>query len=505
MPGRLPADLHDPRSRIYRTGDLVRLTPAGAFVVAGRRDRQVKLNGNRIEPAEIENFLRQSVNVKDAAVVADKTGDSVRLIAFVVAQPGIAGDIVGELRREIRRALPLYLQPARIIQLAAMPLLPGAKIDEHALLAEAAQAVAQPMAAEPAALSARVTGIADNVHATWTRVLGRASLDADLSFDAAGGDSLEMLRFIFLLEEQLGRRLPLDLFYLGLRPSDFVAVLDQPAAGALTADRRQTVFLLPGIAGFQPSLARIRALCSHRLNVVALPYPGWQAMVQPGASFATIVDDIIAQIVTHAPTGPIRLLGHSFGGWVGYHAAAALIHAGRSVPYLGLLDTGGGEFTPQPVPRLRRFISLATWRAFITDFRADPWLTILRRTLPGARASRPPWRDMLLWLSKFHAPRSLRPTAFLVHQYLSQALRVALAKNAIAETHMEPIATPTFLFRAADERHGGPDDDGWRARCPNLKLLRVPGTHVTMTDDENLQALCQQIVETTALAGEQAT
>ena len=501
VPGRLPADPHAPQTRIYRTGDLVRLTSEGAFVVAGRRDRQVKINGNRIEPAEIENFLRQSLNVKDAAVVADTTGDNVRLIAFVVAQPGIEGDIVGELRREIRRALPLHLQPARIIQLATMPLLPGAKIDEHALLARAAL----PVAAEPFAPPALATGTAYSVQATWTRILGRASHDADLPFDAAGGDSLEMLRFIFLLEEQLGRRLPLDLFYLGLRPSDFVAALDQPSdAGTLIADRRQTVFLLPGIAGFQPSLARIRALCSHRLNIVALPYPGWQAMVQPGVSFSTIVEDSIAQIVAHAPTGPIRLLGHSFGGWVAYHAAAALIRAGRSVTYLGLLDTGGGELAPQPAPRLRRFVSPATWRAFLTEFRADPWLTILRRTLPGARASRRPLRDLLLMLAKFHAPLALRPTAFLVHQYLSQSLRVALAKHAIAETNMGPIATPTFLFRAADEQHGGPDDDGWRARCPNLKLLRVPGTHITMTDDENLPTLCQKIVETTSLGTEAA-
>lgn len=45
-------------SRLYRTGDLGRLHPSGLLQCLGRRDRQIKIRGIRIEPTEIELALR---------------------------------------------------------------------------------------------------------------------------------------------------------------------------------------------------------------------------------------------------------------------------------------------------------------------------------------------------------------------------------------------------------------------------------------------------------------
>ena len=51
--------------------------------VAGRVDRQVKINGVRIEPAEIEAVLRAEPAVTDAVVVAHTVSGNVRLHGFV--------------------------------------------------------------------------------------------------------------------------------------------------------------------------------------------------------------------------------------------------------------------------------------------------------------------------------------------------------------------------------------------------------------------------------------
>ncbi|MEV5777949.1 AMP-binding protein [Streptomyces antimycoticus] len=61
----------DVRERLYRTGDLVRLGPDGNLLFLGRVDKQIKLNGHRIEPEEISGWLARHPSVRDAVVVVD--------------------------------------------------------------------------------------------------------------------------------------------------------------------------------------------------------------------------------------------------------------------------------------------------------------------------------------------------------------------------------------------------------------------------------------------------
>jgi acyl-coenzyme A synthetase/AMP-(fatty) acid ligase len=132
--GRLDADPEEPGLRIHRTGDLARLAPDGAIVVLGRRDRMVKVNGQRVEPAEVEAALRRSPEVREAAVVARESEGRVTLRAFVVVAPDAPAGVETRLRQALRGTLPPAMQPARIEVLGALPLLPNGKLDERALL-----------------------------------------------------------------------------------------------------------------------------------------------------------------------------------------------------------------------------------------------------------------------------------------------------------------------------------------------------------------------------------
>ena len=80
-----PQRVNDRWPRVYRTGDRARCLPDGNVEFLGRLDDQIKLHGNRIEPAEIERALRETPGVREAIVVArpDDSGD-LRLAAYVV-------------------------------------------------------------------------------------------------------------------------------------------------------------------------------------------------------------------------------------------------------------------------------------------------------------------------------------------------------------------------------------------------------------------------------------
>ncbi|KAL8962051.1 MAG: hypothetical protein Q9183_005211, partial [Haloplaca sp. 2 TL-2023] len=56
-------------SRLYKTGDLVKYNEDGSLVFVRRKDTQVKIRGQRVEPEEVEAILRNHGNVDDAVVV----------------------------------------------------------------------------------------------------------------------------------------------------------------------------------------------------------------------------------------------------------------------------------------------------------------------------------------------------------------------------------------------------------------------------------------------------
>ena len=120
-----------------RTGDLAVVGPDGMLTILGRADRQVKVNGNRIELAEIEAAMRAIPGIAAAAVVARRDGGRTLRLGFFVAG-GAASIYVTGLRQSLSQLLPPTMLPARLFQLDSLPFLPGFKLDTTALLAHAA-------------------------------------------------------------------------------------------------------------------------------------------------------------------------------------------------------------------------------------------------------------------------------------------------------------------------------------------------------------------------------
>ncbi|HEV2086973.1 MAG TPA: amino acid adenylation domain-containing protein [Cryptosporangiaceae bacterium] len=118
--------------RYYRSGDLARRLPDGELEFLGRVDRQVKLRGFRIEPAEIEAVLRRCAGVRDAAVEV-ATGHDIGdyLVAYVVPDDDCFD--AGQVRAECERVLPSHMLPATYVLLPAIPLTPSGKVDRTAL------------------------------------------------------------------------------------------------------------------------------------------------------------------------------------------------------------------------------------------------------------------------------------------------------------------------------------------------------------------------------------
>lgn len=123
-----------PGERMYRSGDLVLARPGGCLEYLGRADDQIKINGYRIEPGEIEVVLTEHDLVTQAVVkVRGEGAGPRRLTAYVVPAAGDARLDLGELRRYAASRLPEHMVPVEFLSLPILPLTANGKVDHDAL------------------------------------------------------------------------------------------------------------------------------------------------------------------------------------------------------------------------------------------------------------------------------------------------------------------------------------------------------------------------------------
>ncbi len=115
---------------IYHTGDLARKDENGNYVLLGRSNDMIKINGNRIEPAEIEASIKQVLGIEWAAAKGfDDNGQSY-LCAYYTADVEVDPDV---MREELSKRLPYYMIPSYYIKIDKVPLKPNGKMDRKAL------------------------------------------------------------------------------------------------------------------------------------------------------------------------------------------------------------------------------------------------------------------------------------------------------------------------------------------------------------------------------------
>jgi len=173
------------RYRTYKTGDLSRCGSDGFIEFLGRNDKQLKVNGYRIEPGEIEAVLIQHPDVQNAFVtIRRQEGLDNILVAYLACK----GEIEG-LRAYLVNKLPGYMVPGFIALLDKLPLTENGKIDEQKLKEYDLRPLLSsgPYAAPKTKLEKEIATI-------WMEVLGVNQVSINDNFFETGGNSLTLIR-----------------------------------------------------------------------------------------------------------------------------------------------------------------------------------------------------------------------------------------------------------------------------------------------------------------------
>lgn len=207
-----------PGQQMYRTGDVGRLRLDGSYDFLGRRDAQVKLNGQRVELDEINGaFVAQECALQAATVAVRREDGSMELFTYYIPTPETLDD--REIRTRLSKVLPAYMLPSHMLAMDSLPCTPTGKValkvlqemaqsGSRELPAEAVVGLngassmetspvlsekAAPAQAETTSRADSPAGSLDWILNLWCRVLNRPEVSPDQSFFDQGGTSLAAL------------------------------------------------------------------------------------------------------------------------------------------------------------------------------------------------------------------------------------------------------------------------------------------------------------------------
>lgn len=449
-------------ARWFRTGDLARVGPDGGLQFVGRVDRQVKVNGVRIELEDIERAMLSCPGVRQAAACVCDLPDGRTLLAGFFS-PALAG-LAESLQRHLEQRLPASMRPRRLLGIDAFPVNDRGKTD-HAALAASLERL--PAAGLPPAVGDALPRIWKDFF-PWS-----AGDDARESFFDLGGDSLSALRLLLRVEEETGVLLPASAFFQEPSLAGLRRLIRESAAENAPRDQlvalqaqgtRQPIYVIHGVSGDVAAYAEIvKSFGAERPVIGVRSRAVWdRTQLPPDVDHA--VADIAAAIRRHRPEGPWILVGFSWAGVLAYETAARLARD-STPPLVIMIETLAPWTSFSTVDRIRHV--LMTVPAWTLHWGLRGWARVVRRGWNRLRASPSPT-----------PPRDLSPQAppSIERHFLTLAERHLVTAEPRLTIHLLRATVTWPPTTPLDDRQKLWDDYCWRrASGATVLVHRIPG------------------------------
>jgi len=501
----------DPAARVYKTGDLAAFRPDGSLIFLGRRDRQIKLRGFRIELQEVEAVLGRHPSVRQVAVAVrgddsqlainpentigtphrqegSRYGASLgpagkHLVAYVVVRDGQTVSPNG-LRAFLKQRLPDYMIPALFQVLDELPLTSSGKVDRRSLpVAEKAHADFDTSDAAPRnALERTLAGI-------WADILGIDPPGIHDNFFDLGGHSLVALRMLERIRSMLGHDVPLvtlmetpTIEHLAdmLGSSGFVAANTAIVPIRSTGDR-PPLFGLAGLSGV--AMFTYYPLARHLGQdqpIYGLQLRGLDGKELPQETIEEMATYHIGRMRTVQPEGPYSLIGFSFGGLVVFEMARQLLERKEALRLVALIDAAAPGYPEVAGLSVRLLLH------FKHIVRAGPG--------PGLRYV---WDRVKSrgYRIKEQSARTLHQAVRRVEAQRQDDIEGAVHGAAIRAYHRyapRPCPCEVILFRAEEQpewlgsSHRDPTNGWGKLAMGGVQVHVIPGDHLAMVREPNV-------------------
>ncbi len=211
--------------RMFRTGDIVQRLPDGNLVFVERKDWMIKINGQRVEPLEVESTIRRYKGIGEVAV---KDFTAKNGVTYLAAYYTGSEDITEEkLRAHCKASLTSYMVPSFYIRMEKLPLNPNGKLDRKNLPEPDISAFKREYSAPENTIEAAICNAIEHV-----LKCGKVGRNDD--FFLLGGDSVKAMETINELED-----LPVDteLFFEGKTPANIAKLIENGGADTIPFEK----------------------------------------------------------------------------------------------------------------------------------------------------------------------------------------------------------------------------------------------------------------------------
>lgn len=321
---RITSQGGNPDRRLYKTGDLVRYNSDGTLTYLGRKDHQVKLNGQRIELGEIEHHIQKNLPEGWTSAVELTTPEGRKALACFICADADASladssekSIIMDMENAYRALfkdlevllstlIPAYMVPSVWLPINKMPLTASGKLDRGSLRLLAKAVPASLMTSYKLALKSGRAPSSDmekQLAAMWAHVLNidASSIGVEDHFFRLGGDSIGAMRLV-----TLARQSDINLTVASIFEKPTLLDMAQSAhpVTKAVATAVQPFSLLPNLASVDALKREVAAIARIDVEAIQDIYPctptqeGLVALSfrEPGAYVAQLVyrlpDDI---------------------------------------------------------------------------------------------------------------------------------------------------------------------------------------------------------------------
>ncbi|KAM3424242.1 hypothetical protein BST61_g11217 [Cercospora zeina] len=198
----------------YKTGGLVQYQHNGDVHLYGRKDSQLKVNGQRVEAADIETHVANAFREEIEQVVVDQVGaeQARKLVAFIKLRAGKENCTADELRTEVHARLkplvPSWMMPSHVVLVSVMPRTATGKLSRRTLREGCANELNQSEELEDTAfafetkpevsMNGRTDAIVTHLVSLCRRVLhiDEKHVPSTSNWTTLGGDSLNAMKLV---------------------------------------------------------------------------------------------------------------------------------------------------------------------------------------------------------------------------------------------------------------------------------------------------------------------